>query len=354
MHFHVDIDNTSMIAGWLVLDNPSETPEFLIKIPNRQDVRFKANVTRLDIRDLGMHASGQVGFHIDEQLLPGLRDEAILSIIEPDSGLQIYQRVPEEVVVDKKIFFLDPSAYPQIKILRKMMKNFKLSYPMVQRFSLETINSIFFNNYCNSILVFGQPNWQRHGSLAREKGFFNIALLRDPFEELAERLQFLIYLSKQDAQKTSGLFAQAYLPLSNFTEGMDVEDEKSILTAFRRLSADQRRLFRSPATSTLGATPDEELQRRHVTMALDNLAYFDVVGTRQYFNEFVSMIGAVVDGGIFPQTELETIPGVQNLAEKLRRIGLIADLLDEDIALYSFASSAVEMGLRVNDQPESL
>lgn len=354
MHFHVDIDNRSTIAGWLVLDNPSETPDFLIRIPNRRDVRFSSNNTRLDLRDLGMHANGQVGFYIDEQLIPSLRDEPIVSIIEPDSGLPIYQRVCDDSVLNKKIFFLDPSSYPQIKILRATMNRFKLSYPMVQRFSLETINSIFFNLYCDSIFVFGQPNWQRHGSLAREKGFFNIALLRDPFEELAERLLFLTYLSKQDSQKTSGLFAQAYLPLSSFIENLDIDDEKSILTGFRRLSADQRRLFRSPATSALGATPDEELQRRHVTMALDNLAHFDVVGTRQYFTEFVSMIGAVVDADIFPRAELETIPGVGKLAEKLRKIGLIADLLDEDIALYSFASSAVETGMRVSENSERL
>jgi hypothetical protein len=41
------------------------------------------------------------------------------------------------------------------------------------------------------------------------------------------------------------------------------------------------------------------------------------------------------------------LPGTLELASNLGELGLVADLLDEDIALYSFACEAVESGLKI-------
>ncbi|OOG63088.1 hypothetical protein B0E45_29785 [Sinorhizobium sp. A49] len=342
MNFHIDMDAGAVISGWLIPDNPADVPEFRIKIPDRKEISFSANVLRSDLRDLGIHATGLAGFHIDEQYIVDLADQTELTIFEVQSGLPIYRRFNPQKHIEQKLLLMDVGAFPQIAMLRRLMVNFTQSYPVVERLSLETIGALLSLSYARSVFIAGQPNWMRHGALARERGFLTAALLRDPFEELAERLLFLANVAKLPTINTTNGAIARYFDLLPFVRAIDFSDEKSVLTSFRGLSSERRRLLRSPMTSIFGSTPDEELQRRNVAVALDNLAQIDIVGTRDQFGQFVSMLDEYLGISILAECELATIDGTAELTEILRGIGLVADLLDEDVALYSFACEAVE------------
>ncbi len=345
MNFHIDMDAGTVISGWLIPDNPADVPEFRIKIPDRKEVSFSANVLRSDLRDLGIHATGLAGFHIDEQYIVDLADQRDLTIYEVGSGLPIYRRFNPQAHIERKLLLMDVGAFPQIAMLRQLMTCFTQSYPVVERLSLETIGALLSLSYARSVFISGQPNWMRHGPTARERGFLTAALLRDPFEEMAERLLFLANVSKRPSTNPTNGAVARYADLLPVVRTIDFSDEKSVLTSFRGLSSDKRRLLRSPMTSMFGSTPDEELQRRNVAVALDNLAQIDIVGTRTHFSEFTGMLDDYLGISTPSEYELSTIAGTTELAEVLRGIGLVADLLDEDVALYSFACEAIETGI---------
>lgn len=347
MYFHVDQDAGSYIAGWLITDNPGEVPELSIRIPNRKEITFSANVFRPDLRELGMHSTGQAGFLVDYQHVPDLADVQDISLVEPESGITIYKRFNPNQHIEKKLLLVDVSGFPQIKMTRQLMSSFTQAYPVVERLPLETITGLLSLTNIRSIFVAGSPNWQRHGEIARERGFITAALLRDPFEEMAEKLLFLSQALRQPENIRASPAIGRFMPLLPYLENVDLNDARSILATFRKIPNEVRQIVKSPMTATFGATPDEQLQRRNVSVALDNLAQFNVVGVRSKFEVFCAMLDEYLGTPIMATVELSALPGVTELASRLGSIGVIADLLDEDIALYSLAVEAIEAGLRV-------
>jgi hypothetical protein len=253
---------------------------------------------------------------------------------------------------EKKFLLLDVGVLPQIKMLRRIMAHFALSYPLIERLPIETIGMVLNNKEARSIFVTGILNWARHGAIVNQREYVSAALLRDPFEDLAERILFLRHLSNrgegsQVQNSFSGASSERYREVMQIMRHVDLSSSKSVLGGFRRMTTECRKLFRSPATAALGGTPDAELQRRNVSVALDNLAQFNIVGVRPLFSEFTSMVDECLTAPIMAQEQLEVLPGTLELAEVLSKIGLVADLLDEDIALYSFVTEAVEAGLKI-------
>lgn len=341
MLFNVDVDSGAAVSGWLVLDNPGEVPEFKVIVPDAQEVNFRANVFRRDLYDLGLHATGMAGFQLDESLIPDLASLPTFALIESETGLQVYRRFDPERHIEKKVALIETGAMPQIKLVRRAMMHFSMQYPMLDRYSLETVASALSHHYAKSVMATGRINWARFGGSMQSQDYFTTALLGEPYEDLAERILFLRMIAKRSDSHFVRSQLSRFEAVMPALLSMDVLDEKSVLTSFRGLTREQRRVLRSPMTATFGASPEEEIQRRNVSIALDNLAQLDVIGTKSRFLEFTGMVGDALGESIFENCELESLPESAAFADLLSRIGLVGDLLDEDIALYSFACEAI-------------
>ena len=348
MNFHIDLDNGKCIGGWLIPDNPGEVPEFVFKIPGRADIVMPANVLRPDIRDLGLHSSGLVGFHFDEFNVPDLPEFEELRILEAESRIPIYRRARQENFLETKLILAEVGGFPQLGIYNKVMKSFMMGYPIVERFSQETIFALLSNAHAKSSVLFGQLNWSRFGQMVKEQGYRIGALVRDPFDELAERLIFLSLMSRHKNVSLANAALVRLAPLMPLIETVDLTQSKSLLSGFRKLTAEQRRLIRSPMTWTFGCNPEEEPQRRNVSVAIDNLAMFDVVGTRERFSYYAELVEAKLGAAIFQDATPDVSPNAQILSRHLAQIGIVADLLDEDIALYGFVQQAIETSIANN------
>lgn len=344
MYFAIDTDQGHTIAGWIVLDNPSAVPVVVIKIPGRESIPFRANVLRPDLKDHGLHSTGLAGFQIDRSVIDDLPDIPQLTLVEAETNLPIFRRNVYGAAVTKKFLLAEVGTFPQVKMLKEMMGLFDLTYPAIERFSLETTSSII-GSHSQSLFISGYPNWQRHGSLLRERGFFTAAVLRDPFEELAERLLTLAQMKKWSKNASVHPFMKHHSVLLDIVESMDFHDDKSVLAAFRGLSPEQYNLLRSPMTAAFGCYPEEDVQRRNVSIALDNLSHFDLVGTRKRWPDFAILADTLLGIPVFDDLRLDSLPGLPEFTVVLTKIGMIADMLDEDIALYSFASEAVTAAL---------
>ncbi|GAC1335387.1 MAG: hypothetical protein NVSMB26_19860 [Beijerinckiaceae bacterium] len=346
MLFNIDADEGSRISGWVVPDNPGKTPTVIVVLPDQEELRVEATLLRPDVVELGFnHGSGIIGFVIDENVVGGLQELQELQLLEGEGRVPIYRRYQIARHLEKKLCYYDLSVMPQRRILQRLSGHFALTYNYAQRYPLETMVMLINNFSAKSVLITGRPNFTRQSDLMRNAGYIITALLRDPYEELAERLVFVNLLASSKASHLLPQFVSDLPPLVEFARDLPVSDRKALLTKFRAATGEQRAAMTSPMTRVFGCRIDEIPEHRHVSTALDNLATVDVVGLRTRFADFRSILNTVLGADIIGQDELELFDKVGEAREALASIGIVSDLLEHDLNLYNYAAGAVTEGL---------
>jgi hypothetical protein len=345
MLFNIDIDQGRSIGGWLAPDNPNASPRIVVRIPGRDDLVITAAIHRPDIRDLGMHGTGLVGFEVSDRDIADLADIETIELLEAESGIPIYGRFLNGRHIEHKLFYFDCSVRPQKRIINAAAEHFTLNYSASERHSFETMIGVINNSRNKSIFITGRSNFNRYTALLHGAGFLAVAMLNDPFEELAERLLLLNLIAKSEAGHLLPTFFTGLEPLVDFARDLPFNNPKGLLAAFRGTTDDQRLALMSPMTKTFGCNIDEPPERRHVSIALENLASMDLVGVRGKFPAFRSLLAGLLGVDLFEENETVAYPSIRVLADSLSRIGLVTDLLEDDLALYSFTEESINIAL---------
>lgn len=345
MFFNVDSDRGAVIHGWFAADNPAVSARLAIRAPGREEVTVEANLQRDDVRDLGLHGTGRVGFRIDKSIVPDLDELADVEIVEAESGLPIYRRLQSGRHIEKKLILFDASLMPQRRILDQIRDNFALTYFSVERYSLETSIVLISNHHATSIVVTGRSNYNRYAAHLDNAGFIKAALLREPYEELAERLLFLNLLSRSPSAHLATSFLTGVQPLLEFARDLPLTDTKAMVSHFRQIDAEQKRAIANPMVRMLGCDVGDEPERRHVSIALDNLAAMDVVGCRERYSAFRNLLWRTLGADVLGEETPTAFASVAALAKDLMRVGVLGDLLEHDAALYRLAREAIDAGL---------
>ena len=346
MFFNIDSDSGDAISGWIAPDNPSVIPKISILIPGRPEIVIDANVARPDVRDLGLHGSGQVGFVVTDEIAPGLANVEEIEILEHDARIPLYKRFRPDLHLERKLFLFDCAAMPQRGMIQNLTAHFALNYTNAERYSLETMIVLLNNQFSKSLFFCGRSNFNRYASFLENGGYVRAALLRDPVQELAERLLFLSLMAKSDAANLVPTYATGLTPLVGFAKNLKFHDQKALLSAFRQIDDAQRQALVSPMVRMLGCTLDEPPTHHHVSLALDHLASLDVVGTRARFPSFKALLGQILGVDVLGNQPPATFPTVEALAGSLSHIGIVLDLLEHDIALYAYVEQALATGLK--------
>lgn len=345
MQFVVDADTGDTISGWLAPDNPTATPSFIVRARGREPLTFAANVMRDGIRDLGLHQTGQVGFHVDTALVPDLPELVDVEVAEAESGLVIHRRFDPDRHVARKLYLFDATLMPARALSATMTGRFAQAYPNFEQYGLETAIALVTAPLPVSIFVWGRTSFNRFSFWLSEKGFVRAALLRDPYEELAERLLFLKLVAQSGSQTLHPTLLSGVTPLLDFAASLPLDDLKMMKKAFRSVVAEQREALVSPMTRWLGCEIGELPRDVHVSRALDNLASMEAVGTRARFDLFKALLASALETDIIGSDAPATFPSVVALASTLRDVRPVEDLIAEDIRLYHLVSEAIATGL---------
>ena len=349
MFFNIDSDTGDAISGWMAPDNPSVAPRIAILVPGRAEVVFEANVHREDVRELGLHASGQVGFVVDDAVVPGVANVDDIEIVEADTRIPIYRRFKPDRHLERKLFLFDSSVMPQRQIIQNIAERFSLNYTNSERYSLETMIVLLNNHFSKSLFFCGRSSFNRYASFLESGGYIRAALLREPLQDLAERLLFLSLLSRTEAEHLLPTYTTGLAPLIGFAKELKFNDQKALLSAFRQLNDEQRQALTSPMVRMFGCSIDEMPTHNNVSLALDHLSSLDVVGTRAHYPLFKALLEQFVGDEVLGAAQPTTFETVQTLAETLSRLGIVLDLLEHDIALYSYVEEAVARGMSGGD-----
>ena len=355
MFFSIDEDKGTVVSGWIAPDNPVQSARVLVCAPGRPEIEILAANPRPDIKDMGIHTTGAVGFRIDAKTVKDLAKLKDLEIVEAESRLLLYRRFRKGEHIERRLSLFDSSVMPQIQIVKDVGRHFAMSYPSSERYPLETMLVLINNYFSKSIFISGRPSYQRYASALEGAGYVRAALLRDPFEELAERLLFIDWLSKSRQSILGPSLLSGVRPLvelaHELAQGAGKDDRRALTGRFRAAKPDERRAIASPMTRQFACEgPDDEPQYRHVAIALDRLAGFQTVGLRERYGLFATLLGHEL-GVTLDLKEPTPFPGARDFAAQLREVPVVVDMLEADVALHAYVRDALAAGMNGPAEP---
>ena len=345
MLFNVDFDDGVTIAGWVAPDNPSETTRVRIVIPGRDEIEIEAGNLRQDVVDATFHSTGYVGFAIDSSVIPDIQFLDDIEVVEAKTRLSIYRRLRTGDQLERKVMFFDSTVLQRRDAIRNIKSSFTLSYFNSERLGLETMTGILNNTTNKSVFVSGRLSYLRYRHLIESNNYLCVALLRDPLEELAERLLLLKLMARSATPDILLTFITGLDPLIEFARDLPLNDPKGLPKAFRNMDEAQRQAIISPMVRMFGCNVGELPRPADTGAALDNIASMDVVGTYSRLGTFRALLSASLGADIFGHEAPATPSTVTTLAASLARIGTVTELLAQDLAFYSYAEEAISAAM---------
>ncbi|ADZ70974.1 hypothetical protein [Polymorphum gilvum] len=345
MQFSIDVDAGTVISGWVVLENPGEIPTIIVEAGDNPPFELPANVNRPDLKDVGLHATGMAGFQIDGSIVPNVESLKSICLREKISNIEIYRRFDIKKNLERRVFVYTFSSLSQREMIRSITRKFSSSYLNIERYPYETINAILNSPTFRSVVCIGRPSYMRYAGALAAQGFFKSALLRDPFEELAERLLLLRLASRTQNPTLVEQQLSGFMQLRPFVDRLDFNSDRDLRFAFRALTMEQKACISNPVTRILACEIGEMAERRHVGLALDHLSKMELVGTMTQFEAFRTMFNSLLGEEIILHAEHQDVKPVSELAKRLSGINTVVQLIEHDLALYSYAEEAVLEGV---------
>lgn len=338
------------IQGWVSPDNPGKPPVIKIIRPDNTTMRVETNQFRPDVRDSGLHPTGHNGFLIDARSFPALAPVIDkIHIVDEATDVLLYRPYNQAEHLPLKIFRLELQAMPYAQLEAAWDSNFALYYNAVERHPFDTLFAILNNPTAQSIALSGRPSFQRYNALFRDRGYKIVTLLKHPLEEMAERLLFVRYVLQPSSPKSFKVHLGGLHPLGLAVQNIDFDKPESVAAFFSGLSFQQRAALENPMVRVLACNVNETPERRHVELALSNLAGMDVVGVAHRSGDFHQILTELLGRDIYAAG----VPGVpaviKSIAEGLADVKAARDLVALDIALFELVEEAIG---RVLHKPE--
>jgi hypothetical protein len=275
-------------------------------------------------------------------MIADLARQEALEIYDQETNILIYRRRPPSKVSQKRIFRLETHLVPLWRLDDSLESHFQYFYKGIERHGFETAMQMFQLYNSTSLYLSGRVVLKTYERWI-DGTFSCIALLRDPYMELAERL-LTLRLVRKLAKEVSLLGERdmiAYGAAIDFAEAID-SDKKALHRAFATMPTPVIAVLRNPFTRQLAARNSDEVPTKGaVGAALRTLSSFSVVGLREHQDLFLAQLADLVG------TSPDTLPIMTDftrsaeLCEQLKGVPEAAVLLDQDLELYAHVKAAV-------------
>jgi hypothetical protein len=341
MHFHIEETADNSVVGWVLPDNPATVPIIKVLRPDGSVEEILANTMRTDLRDKGMHETGMAGFVLDKSKLSGECGGNNFELRDSDKNVLLFRTFNQDQHLTQKLFRYDLSAMPVHNLDASFAKRFTLYYTGIERYPFDTLFGILNNPVAKSVYASGRPSFQRYEQLLKDREFKIVTLLRNPYEEMAERLLFAFFVSRPDSASFLSDHLSGLESLVELAKVMNFRDPGAVKSAISDASDEQRKALANPYLRALACGPDETPKPGHVEIALYKLSTMDIVCLRNRFDEFKSMLTDLLTVDVLGKLTPTELGAVQPLAETLADIRVVRDLIALDLDFYSFAEEAI-------------
>lgn len=340
MLFSLQEDHGSTINVYVVPDSGGTIPSIRVRSDGAELLVLSANVTIAALVQAGRHATGLCGFAIDDSLIPGLASYANLEIVEAESDILVYRRAIPDLIPDMNLFRLETHLLPLWRIDDALKPRFQYWYKGIDRFGRETSTQVFCLNNGTSSYVSGRLLYKNY-EFYLSKGIKTVAMLRDPYDELAERLILLKNIGTRAEEVLGARDAITFAPVIESLAESEAFDETFFKRFFKRASDEVLMALANPIVRQLTAsTPDEMPNHASVAAALDVLSTFDLIGLRSKSAEFQTGLAELL---AIPEPSLPSVPEyvrVTDLGARLRGNTSVEAFLEKDLELFHFLAKA--------------
>jgi len=353
MLFHMEKYGKS-IEGWLSPDNPSAVPRIRIIRPDGTTAELETNVFRPDVRDQGLHPTGHNGFAINDSLFPdlsGIIDQ--IEIRDVSTGILLYRPFDDKKHVPMKVLRFESQAMPYAQIESIWDKNFALYYNAAERYPFETMFGILNNPAAKSLAITGRLRYFQYEHYFRERDYKIVTLLRNPLEEMAERLLFIRYALAPQSPDSFDAHLSGLRSLGAAVRKIKLDRIETIAECFSLLTAEQKNALSNPLVKSLACKPDEAVRKHHVEIALSKLSSMDLVGVRSRYDQFKLMLGELIGKDILAGSVQPEISWARRVTEELMKIKTARSLVSLDLRLYELVEGAVERAISAFEQRSS-
>ncbi|WP_395666457.1 hypothetical protein [Methylocella sp.] len=344
MLFSIDQDSGERVIGWLMPDNPATAPRIVVHLGADRRVTVEASIYRPLLKEQGLHNTGVCGFVVEESNCPGVSACADLEIRDGDANVLIYRRRlgrdgRDDDLVDGRFLRLETQLLRLSGLDEIFLSRFQMAYRSLELLSEETIRAVCSISFSESVFGSGRLHWRAFEPVLRDRGFKVGALLRDPFEELSERILILKWASGVDAAATANVLMPDLQTCVGHFRAIDIADVDSLDALLAEPPDELRQLLANPLVAQLAApNAFDPPPQPCVAAALDALATLDVVALHEDVDAFLTLAGAVLDlDRPLPSVSLDVSPTVQRLATLLRDMASANELIRHDAALYAEA-----------------
>jgi hypothetical protein len=341
MLFSIEADLGSRVTCYLVPDSFGSTPTLRLRSGGVDLLTVEANEVRDALVAAGRHGTGRCGFAIDDAMLPGLADLADLEIVDAATDMLIYRRHPAPDLIEGATFRLETHLLPLWRLDEVFATRFKYWYKGIDRHGRETATQVFCLDK-SSIYASGRVLYKNF-EYYLAKGVRCFAAIRNPYEELAERLLVLQNVGTRAEQLLGARDVLTFEPAIAFAAELKSLDNAELKKAFKRLEPETAAALSNPLTRQLTTnTPGEMPTSGSVASALEILSSFDAVGLRSDEHRFIDVVSAStgVSADAFPP--LAEFTRVRELGRRLHDIPQCEAFLEKDLELFHHISTAFD------------
>jgi hypothetical protein len=343
MLFNLERDLGSAIFAYLVPDSLAAPAMLRVRAQGRDLATIEANETREVLVAAGRHPNGRCGFRIDESIIPGLSQMSDLELREAETDVLVYRRKPTDNVVGQQLFRLETHLLPLWRLDDVFEPEFHMWYKGIDRYGRETSTQIFCLGHYASLYASGRLLFKSY-EYYLGKGVKAIAILRDPYDELAERILILKHIGPH-AEKLLGMRdALTFEPVIACLEDLESFAEPDLKRFFRQLPTVAIAALANPLVRQLTArTLDEMPSHTSLAAALDALASFEILGLRSDAGTFLHALCDLCGLDVETMPGIDEFPLVRELGRRLRTIASIETFLEKDLELYHQTTKAFEL-----------
>lgn len=346
MQFKIVKDTGDLIVARMVLEKESAAPKILVLAPDADEVEIEASRSKQREKNRGKQLL-IANYRVTEDLFPNLSETKDIEIRDAASGVLLFRRFDPEQHLKSRLFLHSLQVMPEQGLESALSRHFAMAYHAVERFSLEVLTDLISNESAPSVCMMGRPALKHCLEPLKAGGFKTATLLRDPYEEFAERLWFVRLIVEN---KGTGQFLDRLTdlrPLLKRARNVETGNDESPVEMLKSLNKKQRQALANPLTRSLACDLEETPTQHHVSIALNNLSHMDLVGLAERFEDFKPSFYELLN------LEIDLLEGYQptanawvtKAAAELAQFEEIDSLLALDVELYAHAKEAVELAL---------
>ena len=345
MLFSHEEDFGDRILAFVVPDGFSRVPGVRVVSEGVEIYACESNERRDVLVGAGRHETGQCGFNIGPDEVPGLAELADLSLFDTESGVLIYRRQRPHHV-RRKVLRLETHLFPLWSFDNALSGHFQYFERGIDHFGRETTMQMFMLNKVDSSWLSGRIQYKNFAYYI-EKGFEPTIVLQDPHEELAERLLVLAMLGEDAHTYLGERDATRFVSTMDFARALPIDaDAKQLKRALERMPDDVELMLAEPLVRQLTtSTPDDMPNRTGVATALDVLSSCQIIGLRDNFDEYREGLSEWL--GI-PAETFPAVPRferVKDLAARIRATRAIDHLIERDCEVFEHLMNARKKSL---------